>query len=81
MCLTKFFPSQCICNPPIYNMSCPSHKWYFEEMRKPQLVCDNSLANWRDESDLKIESSGRLFTGNRKTRRKAGQKHGSKGIR
>jgi hypothetical protein len=26
-------------------MSCPRHQWYFEEMRKPQLVCDNSLAN------------------------------------
>lgn len=33
---------ECICEPPVYNMSCPEHKEFFDALRSmPILVCEN----------------------------------------
>lgn len=45
---------ECICHPPVYNMSCPAHAWYFEEMRRLPIVCDNRLADLMNPKKEKL---------------------------
>lgn len=57
---------ECICEPPVMNMSCPAHAWYFEMMRGYQPVCDNRLADM-----LTPETAGTFPAENRAARRRA----------
>jgi hypothetical protein len=46
-------------------MDCPAHQWYFEEMRKPPKVCDNTLMTVLQKEKEKLHRIP-----NRKMRRK-----------